>query len=299
MRFSNTVQRLTLVLAVSALAILPAGASSAPSTVKVMTYNVQVAWNQPGHTWDLRRPMMQRLLEREAPDIIGTQEGLYAQVRDLAAALPGHDWIGVGRDGGSEGEFMAIFYRRERFEPVAFDHFWLSDTPELIGSATWGNRYRRMVTWVRLRERATGRELAVWNTHFDHEVETARVKSARLIRTRLAGTDPAVPLLLLGDFNCPAGNSAAFTELTTGAGLTDTWTMARKRAQADLNTFHGHQAPRREGQRIDWILARGATAVAETAIVDYAEEGRAPSDHFPVTAVVTFETGERSPPATR
>lgn len=259
-----------------------------PLTVKAMTYNIQVAGTQPPHAWASRRPIMARLLQREAPDVIGTQEGRYEQVRDLAAALPDHDWIGLGREGGSQGEFMAIFYRRDRFEPVAFDHFWLSDTPEVIASATWGNTYRRMVTWVRLRERATGRELEVWNTHFDHEVELARVKSAALIRQRLAAGDPSRPLLLLGDFNCIAGRSTAYTELTAGAGLTDTWSVARQHAQADLNTFNGHRGPQRQGERIDWILARGATAVEKTAILDYAEGGLAPSDHYPVTAQVTF-----------
>lgn len=286
MSLSQRRWQLSLVIGLSAVSPLLMAADPTPFAVKAMTYNIQVAGTKPPHAWVQRLPLMARLLQREVPDVIGTQEGRYDQVRDLAAALPDYDWIGVGRDGGSQGEFMAIFYRRERFEPVAFDHFWLSDTPEIVGSATWGNQYRRMVTWVRFRERATSREFEVWNTHFDHEIEPARVKSAALIRQRLAAT--ARPLLLLGDFNCIADNSVAYTELTVGAGLTDTWSVARQHAQADLNTFHGHKGPQRQGERIDWILARGATAVAESAILDYAEEGLAPSDHYPVTAVVTF-----------
>src|SRR5690606_13385933 len=142
-------------------------------------------------------------------------------VKDIAAGLPTHDWIGLGRDGGSRGEFMAIFYRRDRFEPLAFDHFWLSDTPEVIGSSTWRNVCRRMVTWVHFRDRSTGREFEVWNTHFDHEIESARQKSAALVRQRIAATESNRPLLLLGDFNCAGGASAAYTELTAVAGLTD------------------------------------------------------------------------------
>ena len=56
---------------------------------------------------------------------------LIAQLQDIAADLPAFQWIGVGRDGGSRGEFMAVFYRTARLEPLAFDHFWLSDTPEV------------------------------------------------------------------------------------------------------------------------------------------------------------------------
>lgn len=263
-------------------------ADAPPLHLRVMTFNLRYASNQPPHAWPERRPVMRRLLEREAPDVIGTQEGLYPQLLDLAADLPAYAWIGLGRSGGSRGEFMAIFYRRDRFDPVAFDHFWLSDTPELIGSATWGNRYQRMVTWVRLRERATGRELDVWNTHFDHEVEAARLRAARLLRDRLPAPDPARPLVLLGDFNCLAGASAPYTLLTQEAGLADAWALASTRGNDGLDTFHGYQPPRRQGERIDWILLRGARSVRSAATLDYAEQGRTPSDHFPVVADVEF-----------
>ena len=256
--------------------------------LRVMTLNVQVGGNPPPHHWERRCPVMCELLTRENPDLIGTQEGRYNQVKDIAAGLPTHDGIGLGRDGGSRGEFMAIFYRRDRFEPLAFDHFWLSDTPEVIGSSTWGNVCRRMVTWVHFRDRSTGREFEVWNTHFDHEIESARQKSAALVRQRIAASESNRPLLLLGDFNCAGGASAAYTELTAVAGLTDTWTAAAKRRNEDFNSFHGHRPPLRDGLRIDWILARNPIAVSEAAILDYASLECAPSDHFPVTATVQF-----------
>lgn len=268
--------------------LLRAADDASPLTLRVMTFNLRFASAQPPHAWPARRPVMKRLIEREAPDVVGTQEGLYAQLRDLAADLPAYDWIGLGREGGSRGEFMAVFFRRDKFESVAFDHFWLSDTPEVVGSMTWGNRYRRMVTWVRLRERATGREFEFWNTHLDHEVEAARAKAAALIAERLARVDPHTPLLLVGDFNCLAAASAPYAILTEQAGLTDAWLAAARRTNDGLNTFHGYQPPKRAGERIDWILARRPSAVAEAAILDYAENGQTPSDHFPVTATVRF-----------
>jgi hypothetical protein len=88
------------------------------------------------------------------------------------------------------GEFMAIFYRRNRFEPLEYEHFWLSDTPDVIASSTWGNGVRRMVTWAKFRDRTTGREFYFWNTHLDHEVQFAREKSAELIRQRIGLLPP-------------------------------------------------------------------------------------------------------------
>jgi endonuclease/exonuclease/phosphatase family metal-dependent hydrolase len=182
------------------LFVFLAGVSSAEDTppaleLRLMTYNLRYASTQQPHAWPDRRPVMAALIAREAPDIIGTQEGVYGQLREFASDQPAYDWIGLGRAGGSKDEFCAIFYRRERFEPVAFDHFWLSDTPDVIGSITWGPKFRRMLTWVRLRDRKTGRQFEVWNTHFDHEVEEARQKSAALLRDRLAQVDLSMPVV--------------------------------------------------------------------------------------------------------
>lgn len=266
---------------------LPA-AAPAPLELKVMTYNLRYASNQAPNAWPDRRPLMQELINREAPDVFGTQEGLYGQLQELAAGLPAYAWIGLGRAGGSKDEFAAVFYRHERLEPVAFDHFWLSATPDVVGSMTWGNKYRRMVTWVRFRERATGRLFEFWNTHFDHQVEEARQKSAALIRDRLAQVDPALPLLLVGDFNCTAGRSPAYDLLTREAGLADTWVLAGRRGNETMNTFNNFQPARHESDRIDWILARPPVAVSESAIVGYPAATPFPSDHFPVTAIVRF-----------
>jgi endonuclease/exonuclease/phosphatase family metal-dependent hydrolase len=259
-----------------------------PLKIRAMSFNLRFASNQQPNAWPDRRPVMKRTIEQTAPDIIGTQEGVYGQLRDLAHDLPDYEWIGLGRAGGSRDEFCAVFFRRERFEPVAFDHLWLSDTPNVIGSITWDHAHIRMATWVRLRDRATNREILVWNTHFDHQVEAARQKSAALLRDRIAAADQAVPLLLIGDFNCPAGASRAHEILTSETGLVDTWTAAVSRENETLNTFHNYQPPLPNQQRIDWILARPPVVVERAAIVTYHEGSQYPSDHFPVLADVEF-----------
>jgi endonuclease/exonuclease/phosphatase family metal-dependent hydrolase len=284
-RLRPGVVAVTCLLIVAAVA---AAGSAQPLDLRVMTFNLRYASPKPPNSWPDRRPMVRKVILAESPDVIGTQEGLYQQLKDLGSDLPGYDWIGLGRDGGSRGEFMAVFYKRDRFEPVAFDHFWLSDTPQVVGSATWGHSNRRMVTWVRFRDRASGREFYFWNTHLDHEVEPARQKSAALIRERMAAVDADVPLVLAGDFNCPAGASVAFDILTREDGLADTWDLAARHVNERFNTFNGFGAPREEGVRIDWILVRGKPLVRYVEVVTWSENGRFPSDHFPVVAHLTF-----------
>lgn len=276
-------------LASSPVRAADSATASAPElTLRVMAYNVRYASDRPPNAWPDRRPAMKRLLEKEAPDLIGTQESVYGQVRDLAADLPAYDWIGLGRDGGSRGEFMAVFYRRDRFEPLAFDHFWLSDTPQVIASTSWGNRLPRMVTWVRFRDRSTGRVFEFWNTHFDHQSEPARQQSAVLLRDRIAGIPADIPVVVTGDFNAVAGASAAYTTLTADGALTDTWLAAKVRHNEGINTFNSFGVGRREGQRIDWVLARQPKSVDEAAIVIDDDNGVPPSDHYPVTATIRF-----------
>jgi hypothetical protein len=87
-----------------------------------------------------RQPFLCEVIQQIALDVFGTQEGLYEQLKDIANDLPDYDWVGLGRKGGSRAAFMAVFYCKARFEPLAFDHFWLSDTPEVVGSRTWGDK---------------------------------------------------------------------------------------------------------------------------------------------------------------
>jgi endonuclease/exonuclease/phosphatase family metal-dependent hydrolase len=280
-----------LVLAMAADAFVPdrklqaaEAPSAAPSALCVMTFNLRYASPEPPNAWPQRRPVMRACIQKLQPDLIGTQEGLYAQLKDLAADLPAYEWIGLGRDGGSHGEFMAIFYRKERFEPLEFDHFWLSDTPDVVASASWGNTNRRMVTWVKFRDRPAKREFYFWNTHLDHAVQLAREKGAALIRQRVEALNTTLPVLLVGDFNATAGANKAYDVLVSEAGFTDLWTIARQRTNATINSFHAFRGPQPGGQRIDWILARGPVTVAAMEIVTFQQDGQYPSDHFPVVA---------------
>ena len=107
------------------------------AALHVMSFNLRYASDSTPNSWAQRRPVMAELLGAELPTVLGSQEGLYAQLKDIARDLPGrYDWLGTGREGGSRGEFMAVHYDSRRLEPLDFDHFWLSDTPYLIGSNT-------------------------------------------------------------------------------------------------------------------------------------------------------------------
>jgi endonuclease/exonuclease/phosphatase family metal-dependent hydrolase len=254
----------------------------------VMSFNLRYASATGANSWPKRRPVMAELLRTERPTVLGTQEGLHDQLLDIARDLPDHyDWIGQGRAGGTRDEYVAIFFDTRRLTALESGHFWLSDTPEVPGSRSWGNRSIRMATWVRFRDKRTGGELAVVNTHLDNASENARVRGAKLIRDRIAAFPAGLPVLLTGDFNAAAGNSAAYTTLVDGAGLTDTWAAAAEHRGAPYGTFHGYHPLVPDGARIDWMLARGKVTVAAAGINTFARDGQYPSDHLPIQALLT------------
>ncbi|WP_326731334.1 endonuclease/exonuclease/phosphatase family protein [Streptomyces phaeochromogenes] len=281
----------TLPLSSTALSTSPASAANRISRsrrLEVMSFNLRYASTAEPNSWAVRRPVMRELLRQEQPHVMGVQEGLYQQVRDIEADLgPHYDWIGTGRAGGSRDEFMAVYYDTRRLAPVEYDHFWLSDTPNVIGSNTWGGGSIRMVTWVRFRDLGDGeRQFYFLNTHLDNASQNARARAASLISARIAGLDRTLPLLVTGDFNIAAHKNPVYDTMLA-AGLTDTWDTAAQRSKL-YATFHGYQPLIPDGDRIDWILATPGVTAHRASINTFSAHGQFPSDHLPVQASLTL-----------
>ena len=257
----------------------------------VMTFNVRVPVDAPPHSWADRRPLIRKLLRRESPTLLGTQEGIFGQLQDILDDLgPAYDWIHLFREGGSNGESMAVMYDQRRLKPLAYDHLWLSDTPRLIGSRSWGNNVVRMLTWVRFQDRKTGKSFVHLNTHFDHQSEPSRQRSAEMVRDTLAGLRTQFggePVVVTGDFNTPAETSRSYQILVTEGDLADSWSVAEDRLTKAYKTFNGwNPVPVEGGDRIDWVLAAPGVTVEQAAINTWAPDGNPPSDHWAVQSLL-------------
>ncbi|WP_433324186.1 endonuclease/exonuclease/phosphatase family protein [Spirillospora sp. CA-294931] len=274
-----------LAVAVSSVVVLTGQAAAGDARVRVMTFNIRLDADAPPKDWASRLPLVKQLMRKHRPDLLGIQEGLWHQMRGLDGVLPAYDWVGMGRQGGTRDEFSAIFYRKDRFEVLDFDHFWLSDTPNVIGSATWGNKITRMVTWAKFRDRRTGSVFYHVNTHFDHQSENARVKSAQLVLERARAFEKDVPVIFTGDFNAAAKKTQPYAILTGPDAFADTWETARDHGP-EIGTFGRWTTPVPGGDRIDWILSRGRVTTDWSEIDPFQKDGLYPSDHYPVVAHV-------------
>lgn len=249
--------------------------------------------------WPLRVERAVRLIRRIDPDILGMQELTHGQAADLWASLPDFDFNGVAReDGGRKGEYAGIFFKTSRFSRDESEGgtFWLSGTPEKIGSVTWGNTLPRVATWMRLVDLATGRGFYVFNTHFDHRHQGSREEAAVLIGRRIdSRAHPEEPVLLLGDFNAVETNPAV-AYLTgkpgpvAGAGrqwkngLVDTFRTLHP-AGTSPRTLH-LWGRANAGWKVDHILVSKDAKIVRSDVV--ADPAPFSSDHFPVTARIVF-----------
>ncbi len=279
--------RYSLVLLIAATC-LPLAAEE---TLRVMSFNVRFgSANDGDNHWDKRKQDLVTTIAEFDPDLLGTQETLQFQADFIAEHLGQFTYFGRSRM-KTPNEHCGIFYKTERFTWLAGGHFWLSETPEIPESKSWDSSLPRMVSWVLLsdNQQETAPPILFVNTHFDHRGVEARQKSAELIRRRIAnlGTianDPQV--IVTGDFNTAAESAPYKAFLQDNDQLVDTYRAQHPDAVGEEGTFNGFQG-KANGPRIDWILASPSLKVLSADIVRRNFDGRYPSDHFPITAILT------------
>jgi endonuclease/exonuclease/phosphatase family metal-dependent hydrolase len=259
-----------------------------------MSFNVRYGTAPDGaNGWEHRRPLVLRVVRDFDPAVLGVQEALRFQLDELRAAVPTLGEVGAGRrDGRGAGEYAAILYDRARLDVLEQGTFWFSETPDVAGSTSWGNQIPRICTWGRFAVSGTPDRFYVFNVHWDHESQASRLRSGELLRARLAARPhPQDPVIVTGDFN--AGESNPALQPLRGAGLGDTFRVAHPDAEA-AGTFHGFTG-RPGPEKIDGIWITPGWQVIRAGIDRTNSSGRYPSDHFPVTATLRLDHGDRCP----
>ena len=271
--------------------------SGSPDTaVKVMSFNIRYGTANDGENhWDKRKEFVVDTIKAFDPDLLGTQETLKFQRDFLAEHLTDYEVMGVGRDDGKDaGEMMALYFRRERFEKLDAGHFWLSQSPQIVGSKSWDSSLPRMVTWVKLRDRRqpdTAAPIVFFNTHFDHRGPEARTNSAILIRSKAsAAVAEGCRVVITGDFNAAEGSppyQALFEDSEhTPSVVVDSFRIHHPSRSPHEGTFSGFRSSETQGARIDWIAVSRDWKITNAHIDRTERAGRTPSDHLPVTAIL-------------
>ena len=261
-------------------------ACGSATTLSVMTFNMRYDNPEDGaDNWRFRRERIAGVIKAQEVDVLGTQELLSNQFNDLSGLLTGYQGVGVGRlDGAESGEYCAVFFRKDRFTLLDSGTFWLSETPEVVGSLGWDGACERIATWVVLRDR-DGRELFFIDTHLDHVGQVARDEGVSLLMKRIETLSGGRPVILTGDFNSEPGSSVVAHVQKDGV-LRDAKAIAAQRSGTDWSFSDFGQIPEAERPLLDYIFVSGDIEAVRYEVLPDTFDGGYVSDHAPVMAVV-------------
>ncbi len=262
--------------------------------IRVMSFNVRTSTASDGQNgWSHRKDLFFQTIEAFHPDLVGFQEVRPDQHDDIATRMKGYGLAGVARDDGQrKGEWSLIAFRKDRFDLLDGGTFWLSDKPDVPGSIGWDAKLTRICSWARLKDKANGKEFVFANTHYDHVGHLARENSSRLIMKTLPKLSQGNPIIMTGDFNTKENDPPYQTIMHPTepdmAHFIDSFREVHPNRSPDESSFNGFKGTV-HGLRIDFILHTPELhALSATIDRTQSPEGRFPSDHYPVTAVLRW-----------
>jgi endonuclease/exonuclease/phosphatase family metal-dependent hydrolase len=252
------------------------------TNLNLMSYNIRYdITTSNASPWTERHTAISSQIKRFDVDIVGMQEVLHHQREQLLSDLPGFASVGVGRDDGIDaGEFSPIFYKVNRFQLLISSSFWLSPTPE-IPSKGWDAALNRICTYAQFLDIQSKDTFWVFNTHFDHVGETARMKSTELILQQIhevtKGTNQAV--IFCGDLNL---NDDHPTITFIQSQLKDALLFAKQVKTKMNRTFNNFDLTIPASKRIDYIFTNEKVSVQSFETIVESFGVSYPSDHFPI-----------------
>jgi endonuclease/exonuclease/phosphatase family metal-dependent hydrolase len=258
--------------------------------IRVMSYNIRFDNPEDGiNAWPNRSASVAHLIRSVYdPDLIGMQEALHHQIDELDERLSAYSWVGVGRtDGNLGGEFSPIFYKRDKFELLQTNTFWLSETPEIPGSKSWDAAITRIVSWAKFRDKESEKEFYLFNTHFDHIGVESRKESARLILYAMGDIAGNAPVVLTGDLNVTE-ESEVYDLFQSEDRIYDARYISESVHSGPTASFNNWRELTEPGSRIDYIFVSDGTRVLCHRLADDRYEDRFPSDHLPVISDVVL-----------
>lgn len=245
--------------------------------LKVMSFNLRVRAKGDGiNIFDNRRDRILETIKTEDPDLIGFQEATDVMKVWLNEVLcDTYVILGCGRGPEYRGETPCLAYKRELFELVSFNTFWLSDTPDVPGSRFEEldqSPFPRVTFEAKLSPVDYEGCISFVNTHLDHKGELARVAAMKMISERIGEGK----FILTGDMNA-FPDSECIALMKSVPGVCEV-------TENIPTTFHKYGEITYD-YKIDYIFTN-ATPISSYAIEDSSVDGVYISDHYPVVAEI-------------
>lgn len=261
--------------------------------LNVMSFNIRLQLASDSmNNWPYRKDkVIGQVLFHDA-HIVGVQEALPIQMKDMQEGLKRFKYVGVSRDGGlDKGEFSAIFYDTTRLTVLQSATFWLSENPLEVGAKGWDANFPRIVTWAAFKDRKTRKRFFYFNTHFDHMGKVARRESAKLLKQWVAEIAGKSPTIITGDFNATAEDEPIqiLTNMNDPQRFIDARHISKEPHYGPMWTFNGFKTAPTSGSLIDYIFVKNNVEVLKHAFLSQTWDSRFASDHFAVFARVVVK----------
>lgn len=263
------------------------------SELNVMTYNIRYDNPQDNlNNWKFRKDRAAEAIRFYDADILGTQEVLHNQLNDLKDRLPNYDVVGVGREDGKEkGEYSALWYKKDRFVVIKKGYFWLSETPQIVGSKGWDGACERIASWVKLKDRCSGKKVFALNTHFDHVGVVARRESVKLVLDQVAELSQGCAVVVTGDFNAEPQSDVvkAITDEANSKHLIDSRVVSPL-VYGPAWSFHAFgEIPFNERNIIDYVFVKNGVNVLKYGVLAEQKNNEFLSDHAPILVRISLK----------
>ena len=249
-------------------------AESLGEILKVMTYNIQT-----GTPTKQRATQMIKNITDFMPDVIGTQEAnnSWLSFFNIMGLMKEYTFVGKPRleesNKSNGNEFSAILFRTSKFNLLDSGTYWLSDTPEVVGSTLASSEYPRIMTYAVLERKSDGAVFVNVNTHMSWDAKGEKTNLMQmkiilsLVEEKIYSKHGMIPTYFTGDFNVLMSSEGYKHLLSTGTS------DARKLADisSNENTF--------PGKIIDYCIVSNGDFQVATFDVGFELPG---SDHYPV-----------------
>jgi endonuclease/exonuclease/phosphatase family metal-dependent hydrolase len=267
-------------------------------SLRVMSYNIRMSGED-------RWGRLSNVIERNAPDILGTQEVSTVWHKHFQEDLEGYTAFGRDR-GDSTKEANFILYKTSEFDIdlAASGTCWYSSTPD-TPSKLKESTYNRIFTYAYLTRKSDQKDFLYINTHLDLS-QHARMESVKML-AGFVSQCPNVPVYITGDFNTGYNwtyDGSTWGELPVADEDADDkleeegFLNARKESSLTTDAFtypttlYPNDAAEEKPASIDYCFGKGKvlfdTFKVDNALPDNPNDipgcGKDASDHYPVIA---------------
>jgi endonuclease/exonuclease/phosphatase family metal-dependent hydrolase len=253
------------------------------TTCKIMSLNLMrsLPINRWERKFENRAASIEELVRWHQPDLIGVQELTEEMLPKLAWLEENYIFYGRSRTDGGDDERCCVLCRRDRFDLLSGETFWLSSTPSQEGSRMLTSVCPRIAVTALLRDRESGVTFTFCNTHLDFLLPTTRTGQAEILRQQLIARSRGAFLAVTGDFNSGTGSEAIRALIGDSNPL-----QLKDIMPADAgSTLHDPIGSISHGNRpIDHIFLSEQLEVRRSIVIRSKFMGVFPSDHFPVLA---------------